>query len=86
MKWWGVLLVVGILGIIAGVYGIAQVSSTGFSGGDFNAMMRMISGAGAPSYNSLPLLMARYRIWLLVGGIIFAGVGVIIRRRDSTGA
>lgn len=86
MKWWGVLLVAGILCIIAGVYGIAQVSDTGFSGGDFDAMMRMISGAGAPSYNSLPALMARYRIWLLIGGVILAGAGVVVRKRDSKGA
>lgn len=83
MKKIGIMLtIVGVVCILGGIYGFILVGGTGLGGSTFDAAMRMISGSGAPSYSSLPALIARNRMFLLIGGVIVAIAGWMMVHRS----
>ena len=85
MKGFGTLLIVlGIVCAIAGIFGFIQLSNNGMSGDLFDAGLGLGSMFGTTSYLSSEdrflLEIIKNRTVLLIGGLIVAVLGGVMRR------
>lgn len=87
MKGFGTLLaIIGVVALIAGIYGYVQLSNEGISGSDFDAIAGLASAFGVTgtlgASDSFQLWIIRNRTLLAFGGVIAAIIGFVIRRYD----
>jgi len=86
MKGLGILLIiVGIVCVLAGGFGLVAVSQSGADVEMLDMGIDIIDGFGGQSYMDGPeqliFFILQYRIALLIGGVVAIAAGIVLKKR-----